>query len=164
MRERWLPVVGYESHYEVSNRGRVRNLKTTRLKKPTPNKVDGRLYMLLWKENKYRLFKVHRLVLFAFVGPPPTGYQSCHNDGNPSHNWIENLRWDTASNNQRDRVKHGTSNRGERCAAAKLTEKDVHSILKDNRQQRLIAEQYGVRQSAISRIKSGRRWGHVQEP
>src|SRR3990167_2626181 len=107
--EMWRHVVGYENLYEVSDHGRVRSLKTGRVKTPTPNIKDGRLSMLLWKKNKCRLMKVHRLVLFAFRGSPPQGYESCHNDGNPSNNRLPNLRWDTAASNQADRVKHGTS-------------------------------------------------------
>lgn len=32
--ERWRPVVGYEGHYEVSDLGRVRGLRTGRVLKP----------------------------------------------------------------------------------------------------------------------------------
>jgi predicted secreted protein len=99
-------------------------------------------------------------VLTAFVGPRPKGLQCCHNDGNPWNNKLENLRWDTAQSNQRDRAKHGTSNRGERCASAKLTETQVAAIRADARLQREIAADYGVKENTISRIKSGKRWAH----
>lgn len=51
--------------------------------------------------------KVHRLVLEAFVGPRPDAYQGCHYDGDPTNNRLDNLRWDTASANNKDRVRHG---------------------------------------------------------
>ncbi len=160
--ENWLPVVGYEELYEVSDLGRVRTIKTGHIKKPTPNTKDGRPCLLLWKKNKYRLFKVSRLILLAFHGPRPQGYEGCHSDGIVTNNLASNLRWDTRSNNQRDRVKHGTSNRGERCGTAKLTELQVHYIIDDARLQREIAAEYGIRQSQVSRIKSGVRWGHLR--
>ena len=38
--------------------------------------------------------------------------QCCHNDGNKHNNKLSNLRWDTATANQLDKNKHGTSNKG----------------------------------------------------
>jgi hypothetical protein len=51
---------------------------------------------------------VHQLVLEAFVGPRPRGMESCHNNGNQTDNRLVNLRWDTKSENNLDRVRHGT--------------------------------------------------------
>ena len=158
--ERWLPVVGYENLYEVSNFGRVRSALKGHLKIATRSK-DGRLLMLLWKNNRPQCIKIHRLVLLAFLGKPPAGCEGCHNDGNPANNHLDNLRWDTAQANQQDRVKHGTSNRGEQCGTSKLTEKDVLAIRADSRKQKEIAAAYGVRESQISRIKNRVRWGHL---
>jgi hypothetical protein len=164
MSENWLPVVGFEELYEISDYGNLKTIKTGKLKKPTRNKKDGRMYALLWKKNQYKLIKIHRLVLTAFVGPCPDGMECCHNDGDASNNLLQNLRWDTPQNNQLDRIKHGTSNRGERCASSKLTETQVRSILQDTRPQKQIAQEYGVRQSQISRIKNRTRWTHIQLP
>lgn len=159
--ENWKGVVGFEDLYEVSDHGRVRTIKTGRIKVPTAEKKSGRLAVMLSGRDKPRLMRVHRMVLLAFVGPAPKGHECCHNDGNPSHNHISNLRWDTTAANQADRVRHGTSNRGERCAAAKLSEAQVRAIKADPRLQRIIAKEYGVRENTISRIKSGVRWAHV---
>lgn len=158
--EQWLPVVGFEDLYEVSNHGNVRSIKTGKVKSYTLDKANNRPFMGLWRNNKNKTFRPHTLVLTAFVGPRPPKMECCHNDGNPWNNRVENLRWDTAQSNQQDRVKHGTSNRGERCAKAKLTELQAAAIRADARLQREIAAHYGVRQSAISRIKSGKRWAH----
>lgn len=158
--ERWLPVSGYEGFYEVSDHGNVRSIKTGKVKSYTLDKQQNRPFMGLWKNNKIKIFKPHTLVLTAFVGSRPKGLECCHNDGNPWNNKLENLRWDTAQSNQQDRAKHGTSNRGERCASAKLTETQVAAIRVDSRLQREIAADYGVRENTISRIKSGVRWAH----
>lgn len=160
--EIWKPVVGYEGLYEVSNFGNIKTVKTGHIKIPSISKKDNRPNLALWKNNKQKMMRIHRIVLFAFIGSPPLGHECCHNDGNPLNNHLSNLRWDTASNNQRDRVKHGTSNRGERCAAAKLTEAQALAILSDNRVQSVIAKDYGVLQNTVSRIKTGRRWSHLQ--
>ncbi len=65
----------------------------------------GHLKIGLMKTGK-RYFKlVHRLVLQAFVGPCPKNMQCRHLDNNPKNNNIENLKWDTAKNNCKDRSK-----------------------------------------------------------
>ena len=158
--EQWKNVVGFEDLYEVSNYGNVRSLKSGKLKKLTFSKKENRPYLGLWKNNKVKICKPHRLVLEAFIGECPKGMEGCHNDGNTLNNHIDNLRWDTPKNNHADKVKHGTTNRGERCGTAKLTLVQVNAIRKDNRLQRIIAEEYSVRQSLISRIKNGTRWQH----
>jgi len=137
--ETWKDVVGYEGLYEVSDAGRIRNTRTGKIKTYTHNRQKRR----------------------PFVGPRPPRMEACHNNGDPFDNRLKNLRWDTTRNNQLDRIKHGTSNRGEQCAAAKLTEAQVLVIRADTRLQREIAAEYGVRENTISRIKSGKRWGHV---
>jgi hypothetical protein len=158
--EQWLDVVGFEDIYEVSDHGRVRSKITQKFKKITFAKDDGRPYLNIWKFGQQKIVRPHRLVLEAFVGKCPDGMECCHNDGNHQNNHISNLRWDTPKNNSVDKIRHGTTNRGERCGTAKLTLKQVNAIRKDDRLQRIIAEEYGVRQSVISRIKNGVLWQH----
>ena len=158
--EQWKNVVGFEGLYEVSNHGNIRSIKTNKIKNPTINKKDNRPFLNLWKENKQKIMRPHKMVLEAFVGKCPEGMECCHNDGNSFNNHLDNLRWDTHKSNIHDRIKHGTSNRGERCGASKLTLEQVRAIRKDNRLQRLIASDYGIAESMVSRIKNGVRWQH----
>jgi hypothetical protein len=159
--ENWCNVVGYEGVYEVSNFGRVKNAQTNKIKTLTIGKADRRPFVALWKNGKQTICRPHSLVLKAFVGPRPLGMEGCHNDGNPQNNHVNNLRWDTTKNNHADKIAHGTTNRGKRCGNAKLTAAQVIRIRTDSRLQRLIAADYGVKPSQISRIKSGVRWGHL---
>ena len=48
-----------------------------------------------------RTERVHRLVAFGFLGPPPTPKHNCvnHKDGNKSNNALENLEWVTHAEN-----------------------------------------------------------------
>jgi hypothetical protein len=116
MAERWLDVVGYEEIYQVSDYGRVRSLdrvncRGRRLKgkilKLSKNPT-GYLSVDLCNGQKRTKKKVHVLVLEAFRGECPEGKESCHYDGNPANNCLENLRWDTHSSNIFDKVRHGT--------------------------------------------------------
>ena len=157
----WKPVIGFEDLYEVSDAGRIRSIKNGRIKAYTNDRQKRRPFVGLWRNNKVRIIYPHKAVLEAFVGLRPKGMEACHNNGDPFDNRLENLRWETTRNNQLDRIKHGTSNRGERCAAAKLTEAQIYAIRADNRLQREIAADYGVKDNTISRIKSGKRWAHI---
>lgn len=118
--EQWLPIVGYEGLYEVSDLGRVRNVEyidargSVRRERMKRLAIDtsGHLQATLTKDGKKRRALVHRLVLEAFVGPCPDGMEGCHSpDPNPANNSLDNLRWDTHSENMRDTVRHGTNSR-----------------------------------------------------
>lgn len=113
--EVWKPVTGYEGFYEVSSLGRVRSLDRVAANgrffegaviKPSEN-YNGHFRVTLYKSRGRKQCWVHRLVLEAFVGPRPANYDACHNNGVPSDNRAENLRWDTRSANAKDRVLHG---------------------------------------------------------
>lgn len=124
--EVWKPIAGHEGRYEVSDAGRVRSLdrvvmrnngrplkRRGQLLKPFKGDAYDHQVVSLGSRDRHYL---HTLVLEAFVGPRPTEgrWEACHNDGNPLNNALSNLRWDTASANQRDRRAHGTHHYGNR--------------------------------------------------
>ncbi|ALJ19573.1 NUMOD4 motif-containing HNH endonuclease [Microbacterium sp. No. 7] len=124
--EEWRPVRGFEGRYEVSSVGRIRSLPrvVTRrdgvtskvnggIRRPSVKK-SGYLKVSLWRDNSEFTAHVHSLVLEAFVGPRPPGLVACHGDGNPANNRVENLRWDTPSENNFDRGRHGTDHKRNR--------------------------------------------------
>lgn len=117
--ERWLPVVGYEGLYEVSDLGRVRLLdRMVSGWRGLQHKLPGRLSrarslsrgvyrkVALTKNGVWALRPIHQLVLEAFVGPRPEGMVCCHNNGIGGDNRLANLRWDTPASNTADRVRH----------------------------------------------------------
>ena len=123
--ERWLPVVGYEGLYEVSDHGRVRTVERF-ITYPSKSRIttSGRLLPsqirkqycrpndhptvgLVRPGEKRRTFDVHRLVLEAFVGPRPEGMEACHWNDIKTDNRASNLRWDTRSENTKDRIRNG---------------------------------------------------------
>lgn len=114
--EKWLPVVGFEQAYEVSDHGNVRsidrvNTRGFRMKgKQLTLKTDAYGYKavtLSWG-NKPHTRKVHHLVLEAFVGPRVEGSECLHADGVRDNNHVSNLRWGTHLENEADKAAHGT--------------------------------------------------------
>ena len=171
--EHWKPVVGYEGLYEVSDQGRVKSLPGERwngaawIQKPgcirkTPIGAQGYPTVDLKHNGHRKTFTVHTLVLTAFVGPRPTGYECRHLNGVRHDSRLCNLAWGTPSENDEDRRKHGTFVQGELHGGSTLTNEQVLLIRKADGTQKAIAQRFGVSQSLISMIKSSRRWAHVQ--
>ena len=100
------------------------------------------------------IYYTHQLVLEAFVGSCPPGFEGCHNDNNPRNNALYNLRYDTRGSNSRDRIKHGTNGKA-------LTLEDVISIKQNETPQNEQAVQYGVSKQTINDIKRSRTWKSV---
>ena len=131
--------------------------------KPSIN-MYGYLDLCLSRDGREHTVKVHRLVLTTFVGPCPDGMECRHIDGNKENNHVSNLVWGTSSENHHDKMSHGTTNRGEKCSRAKLTEKDVLAIREraaNGENLASIANDFPVNQEAIYKIVFRKRWKHV---
>jgi hypothetical protein len=110
--ERWLPIPGYDSAYDVSDAGRVRSWKPWR-NRPLPSVLgawpNGKGYpsLILMRDGRRVHEMVPHLVLRAFVGPRPDGLVTRHLDGDKLNNALANLAYGTYSENMHDRVRHG---------------------------------------------------------
>lgn len=134
---------------------------------------NKRGYLETWVANGGGRRLVHHLVLEAFVGPKPDGAECRHLDGDPLNNALTNLAWGTPQENAEDRVRHGTTNRGQRMWAAKLTDDAVRDIraccklpppgrkrVRDGMKTKMAAK-YGVSRAVIGEVVSGKLWAHV---
>ena len=115
MIETWLPVVGYEGEYEVSDQGRVASLKTHGRMILKQQLVARYMTVGLWKGGKLKRHKVHRLVLEAFEGECPPDCESRHGLAGRLINTRANLSWGTKAENMADY--HHRDNRRDRCHA-----------------------------------------------
>jgi hypothetical protein len=59
-------------------------------------------------QGKRRASLVHRLVLLAFHGEPPPGYEARHVNGVLTNNRADNLAWGPRAVNLEDQRRHGT--------------------------------------------------------
>ena len=90
--------------------------------------VCGQLgYQAICVSGKKKIY-VHRAVCELFNGPPLPGQQCRHLDGNRKNNDAQNLKWGTASENNQDKIAHGTNGEGEKNPMARLTKEDVQEI------------------------------------
>lgn len=125
MSENWLPIVGYEGLYSVSDFGRVRSEDRMvgqndgslrrwkgRIMKASCPKITGkgRRYPAvgLYREGVMDKVRVQYLVMAAFVGPRPPGMEVLHWDDDPNNNALTNLRYGTHAENKADEVRNNT--------------------------------------------------------
>lgn len=116
MPEIWKDIIGYETHYQVSNRGRIRSKERdvpckggkTRKVKAAMKKLfvnrKGYQIVTLSLEGKLHTFTVHQLVAQAFIPGFVKGMEINHKKGklnndvdaleisNPSHNQLHAVR------------------------------------------------------------------------
>lgn len=162
MSEEWRSVPGHES-YAVSTGGRVRN-SAGRVLKSWPTSGGYRL-IRLYRDGVGTAFLVHRLVLTVFRGDPPSGKPQCaHGNGDIADNRLSNLRWASGSENNADKHAHGTAQIGEASPRAVLSADEVRDIrarVARGERQQSIADDYGICQTAVSRIKLRKCWRHI---
>lgn len=104
--EIWKDCKGYEGLYQVSNLGRVWNIKLQRYLKGSYDK-DGYIRVNLTAKNgKVKTERVHRLVALVFLDNPNNYPQVNHKDENKGNNCVDNLEWCDAKYN----INYGTRN------------------------------------------------------
>lgn len=172
MAEIWKDIPGYEGRYQASTEGRIRSVdhrvrvvvhgkETTRL---SPGRVlrpgakkDGHMTVVLG--HKAHGSNVHQLVMLTFVGPVPEGCEVCHNDGDPTNNALENLRYDTRSENIRDEYRTGKPPKGKTDISIV---REIRRRLNNGEKGSVIARDAGLSHTQVSRIKLGRTYAWLE--
>ena len=121
--ETFVKIEGFEK-YEVSNLGKVRNIKSGRILKPHLNH-NGYLKHHLYRHDKQKELFLHRIIATAFIDNPGEKPQVNHIDENKLNNDLSNLEWCTAKEN----LIHGTRTKR---AAEKWSKKVIQLDLNDN--------------------------------
>jgi hypothetical protein len=111
----------------------------------------------------YRVVTTHRYAYENFIGKIPAGMVVMHTCDNPPCVNPDHLILGTIADNNADRdIKgRGNASKGSDHVMSKLTDDEILMIRKDSRSQAKIAEEYGVSQAHISKIKNKRSWTHL---
>ena len=120
-------------------------------------------------EGKEVLCYVHRLIAKAFITNPENKQEVNHIDGDKGHNYVENLEWNTESENQQHaiRTKLKIAKKGSEHHAAKINEETAYEICKlilySDLTLRQIAEKTNSTHAIVTKINKGQRWRHVSD-
>ena len=166
--EVWKDIPGYEGRYQASTEGRVKVLghyethfdprlghdittyRKERILKPGRFNKYGHVSVILGWRTPGR--PVHHIVAETFLGPRPEGHVVCHNNGNPTDNRLENLRYGTYSENAADIYRQ----RGKKYKLSIDDVQEIRRLLKEGTlSQTEIGKMFGVTPNAISGIKRG---------
>ena len=115
MQEIWKAVHGYEGIYEISNFGKIKRLSTPNSNNQhkdsfimSPGRdLRGYLIVCLYKNKKRSTKTIHRLVAIHFIPNPENKKTVNHKDGDKENNYVENLEWNTYSENNKHAFKIG---------------------------------------------------------
>ena len=95
--EQWLPIPDepFNKTFSVSNMGRVKNIKTGKIKTLTKNKSTGYYSVRLdiGKKHKKKTYQIHQLIAQMFIGNSPENYYVTHIDRNKQNNKVDNLKY-----------------------------------------------------------------------
>ncbi|MDL5055907.1 HNH endonuclease [Geitlerinema calcuttense] len=135
--EQWRIIADYPN-YAVSSSGNVKRVVTNKYhphQRVLRQAPDGYGYQIVTLYNPRQLTKkVHQLVMSAFVGPRPDGYEVNHKDGDKANNHLENLEYVTPAENKAHAVRNGLVAKGDRNAMRKYPERcfRIGQWVKDN--------------------------------
>jgi len=157
---------GQTTHYEISNDGFVRNLKTNRL---LAGSHDSRGYVTvsIWVNDKLYTKKVHRLVAEAFIPNPDNKPTVNHKDGNKENNSISNLEWATHQENIDHAINTGLRDlKGMKASSNIYTDEEVHVVckmLEEGKSAKYIAKELNVNINLPRRILYSGKWEHISK-
>ena len=160
--EVWRPIPEHDGYF-ASSMGRVLSIKSGRPRVLKEYIGNGYPRVHIQKDGRQICPLSHRMVLMAFRGMPEDGMTASHLDGIRTNNNIENLVWESMSDNISRREYHGTNTHGERNGCSKLKTEDINYIRAtykkgEPRSAKNLSEKFGVDISHIYSIIRGTRW------
>lgn len=157
-------IPGYPG-YAADSLGRIWSCKRGKWRQLKPWRNSGRyLRVELSVDEKTIARYVHVLVLTAFSGGHPEGYQAMHHpDPTPTNNHPLNLMWGTYSENNKQAYQDGRKFHGHSGGShhlSSLTDEQVIDIHRRaaNEPYSVLSAEYHVSIPAISMIATGKKW------
>lgn len=161
MDEEWKCLVYHNktfNDFEVSNTGKLRNVRTGTEYKTYKNKQGYyQVCVSLGSCNNKQVFKIHRAVAETFISNQENKPQVNHIDGDKTNNCVDNLEWATNLENSHHAWKNGLITSHE-SKSRKLSDEQVEYIRENYIANdkifgcRPLANKFGVHHKTISDI------------
>lgn len=175
--EVFVPVIGFENRFKISNYGRLISFNRVGRARVLPQEVEVKCTIdkAGYKSTTLRMVgkkrwcvRIHTLVAMHFVeNSKPGEYDTVnHIDGNKLNNYAGNLEWCTVGMNTSHAFKIGLiDKKGEKSHNAKLKEPQVLQIRAKYRAggytQKAIGKEYGISRRHVSDIVNRVCWAHI---
>jgi hypothetical protein len=176
-KEKWAPIPGYGTWYEVSNHGRVRSF----IRRSDGQRVKREVALIMREQysekfaylsvslskgiGRANTIPIHILVALVFVkNPKPNEYKYVnHKYGDKLDNYYEHLEWCTQGQNQKHAYDTGLRKKPNGTLNGRniLTEYQVLEIFNSKENHYKLAAEYGVARMTISHIKQGKIWSSL---
>lgn len=154
--EIWKTIQDYGGLYQVSNTGKVRDLKN-HIKSVYKNN-KGYVCLSLYYNRKTYHPTVHRLVAKAFILNPNNYEQVNHKDCNKENNSVENLEWCNQRYNYNEGMKTFQYSKNEEHYFAKLKNSDIpiiYELYKLGFTRVTVAKIFSINPSSLEAIEKG---------
>ena len=174
MEEKWKDIIGYEGFYQVSNLGNVKSLfriiQTGNNKRSVKEKIlksninrYGYVMVTISKFGKLYTHSVHRLVALAFISNPLNKPQINHINGIKTDNYLDNLEWNTVSENNQHSFDNGLkiAVKGTQHYNSRFDKKSIIDIRNSNLSENKLASIYCVNRATIGKIKRNERYKDI---
>jgi hypothetical protein len=155
----WKQHPKFQDYYFCDD-GRAASKKNGKFRQLVGTKCGQMGYMAIAVLGSKKIY-IHRSVCELFNGLPMPGQQCRHLDGKRINNAASNLKWGTASENNEDKILHGTNGEGDKNPMAKLTKKDVKEIrnrVASGESQISMCSIFNVSPMTISRVVRKETW------
>ena len=107
-------ITGFENMYKIYENGDVERYSKTTKPKILKHSISTHGYKCvhLYKNNKRKIFRIHRLLALNFIDNPNNYPFVDHIDRDRQNNNLENLRWASISINCRNKKNYGKYMKG----------------------------------------------------
>lgn len=168
------PIASHPNYYAASD-GHIYSFNSSSSKKTgIPIKMKGGkqkagyLFVALYKNDIATYCRIHVLICEAFHGPRPDGLIASHLDDNKINNVPENLKWETASENQLRKFENGHGDDGISNSRSFFKNPEDLILIKNLRSTglsfRRIAEKFGCSETCIKQICYGKNYKRSVAP
>lgn len=145
-----------DTRYEISTHGRLRYIRTQRIRNCSVAANGYRNFVLSYSRSKPKSFDLHAAVALTWLGPRPPKFDISHVDGNKLNNRVDNLVYESRRDNMRrsGTVRYHNGKRKLKAEDVKIIRESDISVIK-------MAKIYKIARGTVWKIRKRLLWKHL---